>query len=179
MDFIPALPVATGSLVAHAGDADRDDEPTGPINGRIKQEVLKHWVASGEPRTIRVSGNSMLPFLWNGDAVLIEPRGAGVVPGDIVVYFMGDVLLIHRAVRITRDVNGRMLRTKGDFAVSLDPGTVRETDLIGKAVAVRRGRAHMDLRSAPLRAIGSAVAALSYVIGLTLGRLRRSPQPPR
>jgi len=176
MDFTPTNPAATGSPVAHAGDADRDDKPAGPINSHIKQEVLKHWVASGEPRSIRVSGNSMLPFLRDGDTVLVEPRGGGVVPGDIVIYFMGDVLLIHRVVGITRDLDGRLLHTKGDFAVSLDPGTVRATDLIGKAVAVRRGKTHIDLQSAPLRAIGSAVAALSYAIGLTLGRLRRFPQ---
>ena len=176
MDFMPARPAAEAPPAAHAGDADRGDKPTGPISGRIKQEVLKHWAASGEPRTIRVSGNSMLPFLRDGDTVLIEPRGGGVIPGDIVVYFMGDVLLIHRAVRITRDLNGLVLRTKGDFGVSLDPGPVSEADLIGKAVAVRRGETDTDLQSAPFRALGAVVAALSYAIGLTLGRLRRSPQ---
>ena len=172
MDFTPTKPVATASPVAHPGDADRDDKPTGPINGRIKQEVFRHWVASGEPRSISVSGNSMLPFLRDGDTVLIKPQGGDVIRGDIVVYFMGDVLLIHRVVGITRALDGRRLHTKGDFAVSLDPGTVRAVDLVGKAVAVRRGKTNIDLQSAPLRAIGSAVAALSYAIGLTLGRLR-------
>jgi signal peptidase I len=175
MDFTPAKPVATASPVAHAGHADRDDKQTGPINGHIRQEVLRHWAASGEPRSISVSGNSMLPFLRDGDTVLIKPRGADVIRGDIVVYFMGDVLLIHRVVGITRTPDGRLLHTKGDFTVGLDPGTVRTADLVGKAVAVRRGRTNIDLQSAPLRAIGSAVAALSYAIGLTLGRLRGSP----
>ena len=66
----------------------------------------------------------MLPFLWDGDTVLIKPQGGDVIRGDIVVYFMGDVLLIHRVVGITRALDGRRLHTKGDFAVSLDPGTV-------------------------------------------------------
>jgi signal peptidase I len=113
----------------------------------------------------------MWPFLRDGDTVTVKPCSRDARTGDIVVYFAGEVLLIHRVVKAKRTPAGTVLRTKGDFALSLDPAAVTEADLIGKAVAVQRGKAHIDLESATAKVCGSLVAALSYSIGLTLGRL--------
>jgi signal peptidase I len=177
MDLNSSMSDASVSHTVHAGGSDRADGTKGPISGRIRQEALRQWIASGEPRTLKVSGNSMLPLLHDGDSVLIEPGAHGVRQGDIVVYFAGDLLLIHRVVRISRDPDGPVLRTKGDFTIGLDPGRIRGADLIGKVVAVDRGNTHVDLQSGSRRVLSWAVAALSYAVGLTLGGLSRQSRP--
>jgi signal peptidase I len=158
-------------MVANAAGPAGKSLQKEPFSGRIKKAILMDWVASGETTTIKISGNSMFPFLRDGDTATVTPSKGGVTAGDIVVYFAGEVLLIHRVVKARRTREGTELRTKGDSCLSLDP-PVKESDLIGKAVAVRRGKTHIGFESAPLRALGFAVALASYTIGLTLGRLR-------
>jgi signal peptidase I len=161
-----------GGLAARAADPDRINSSRGPVPVRVKEEALRNWVASGESPAVKVSGCSMLPFLRNGDMVVVGPCRGSVTTGDIVVFFMQEVLLIHRVVRTKRTREGPVFRTKGDFALSLDPVHLREADLVGKAVAVRKGKATVDLGSAPIRAMRRPVAALSYWAGVILGRTR-------
>ena len=171
-------PVFWEPTSANAGGGGGDDKPGEPLSDGLKREIAQHWVAGGEPAEIGVSGNSMWPFLRDGDTVLVEPGGAGVVPGDIVVYFLGEALLIHRAVRTSRSPEGCLVSTKGDFALSPDPGMVGERDLVGKAVAVKRGHTRINLRAGPMKRLGSFAAAFSYAIGVTLGRLPPASKRP-
>jgi len=179
MNSIPPAADPKSGLAARAGDPVRNDQPKGLFSGPIKQAVLKDWVASGKATTIRVSGNSMWPFLRDRDTVTVKPCSRAVRLGDIAVYFAGEVLLIHRVVKVRRSREGAELRTKGDFALGCDPAVVKEADLLGRAVAVTRGKTHIDLESASLRACGSAAALFSYLTGITLGRLRGAPRTHR
>jgi hypothetical protein len=161
-----------GVLTAHAVSLRGDGIPGKPVGAPVKEAVLRKWIATAKEPILEVSGNSMLPALMDGDTVVVKPCGGRVQTGDIVVFFMQEVLLIHRVVRITPAPAGRGFRTKGDFALRFDPIELKEEDALGKAVALRRGKITLDLQSPFLRALGRALAAVSFLAGHFLGRIR-------
>ena len=105
----------------------------------------------------------MMPFLWDGDVVLVTPTaGREVAVGDVICYETppGEICL-HRVIQRERD----RVVAKGDalaFTEVVDPGHV-----LGKVVAVqRRGRVkRLDTRIA--RWSNRAIAAVSpFIPGL-------------
>jgi ribosomal protein L35AE/L33A len=79
----------------------------------------------------------MLPFIWDGDLVLVSPAdGSEILVGDVICYRTPPGrLVLHRVIR--RD--GERLVVKGDaldFTELVPPGQV-----LGKVMAIeRRGR---------------------------------------
>lgn len=84
-------------------------------------------------------GTSMLPSIWPGDLLTVEPaRHDEVVGGDIVLVLRNHRVFIHRVVG-TREENGRqMWITQGDSMPQSDPAAFA-CDLPGKVVGIRRG----------------------------------------
>lgn len=93
--------------------------------------------ALGKRQAFRVEGDSMLPGLQNGDAVLVSAKAA-VKPGDIVVAqhpFKRSVRVVKRVESID---GGRCTLVGDNPAESSDSrqfGSVKLSDVIGKAVA--------------------------------------------
>lgn len=86
-----------------------------------------------------VEGKSMYPTLISGDKILVEKK-RDIYIGDIVAFYLGKKLVVHRVVR----VKGDMLYTKGDNSLSCDsPITV--SDIQGVAIARLRGNKLMTL----------------------------------
>lgn len=65
---------------------------------------------------IEVLGNSMLPYLHDGDTVTVKPLSGrkSVFIGDVVVFGINDHLVIHRIVDIIQTHNHIFVKTKGD-----------------------------------------------------------------
>ena len=63
---------------------------------------LKYLTA--EPTRIRVSGNSMLPFLEEGDEVGVVSAGkVDFLPGDLIVFDRRGDLIVHRVIKVCED----------------------------------------------------------------------------
>ena len=127
---------------------------------RPVDELAAQVLRRGTRLRIKARGGSMMPFLWDGDVVLVTPTARReVVVGDVICYETPPGgLCLHRVIARTRD----RFVAKGDalaFTEVVDPGHV-----LGKVVAVqRRGRVkRLDTRIA--RWSNRAIAAVSTLI---------------
>ena len=84
---------------------------------------------------IKARGGSMIPFIWDGDVVLVSPAGAAEIRvGDVICYEPAPGrLLLHRVVRRS---NGQLV-AKGDALPFTE--RVPQEQVLGKAVAIERG----------------------------------------
>ncbi|MEM3580335.1 MAG: signal peptidase I [Candidatus Bathyarchaeia archaeon] len=89
---------------------------------------------------LAVASGSMLPTLNIGDLIIVQKIDpaqirADLINGDILVYWRGDELIVHRAIDVTRDENGvYWITTRGDNTNTNDPSWP-STRLIGKVIA--------------------------------------------
>lgn len=128
---------------------------------------------------LRATGRSMVPTIWPGDKLVIEPlRGGSVVPGDIVFFSRNGRFVAHRVVAADKE----KIHTQGD-ATSRADAPVAYAELVGKvSLIVRDGKAIEPSRSqsAAGRVVsslisGSAVAARIFV-GVHGMRRRSAPE---
>lgn len=83
-------------------------------------------------------GTSMLPSLWPGDRLTIEPAGhQEIVRGDIVLVLRSNRFFVHRIVE-KREDGCPFWITRGDSMPQIDPPAT-EADLLGKVVRIFRG----------------------------------------
>jgi signal peptidase len=99
--------------------------------------VLMVWASTGLlgvwPTTI-LSG-SMRPSLDVGDMVIVRDVSAGSIrAGDIVQYWSGEEMVIHRVVEVYEGSNGKLFVTKGDANSSPDPTPVQAAQVRGKVI---------------------------------------------
>ena len=135
-------------------------------------ELAGELLRGGAPVRIKARGGSMLPFIRDGDVVLVNPAGNSEIRlGDVICYETSPgTLFLHRVVRRRAE----RFVTKGDaldFTDLVFPGQV-----LGKAVAVvgRRRLRRLDTRTARWR--NRAIAFFSPILPqllLPALRLRR------
>lgn len=99
--------------------------------------VLVVWFSTGlvgvHPTTI-MSG-SMRPSIDVGDMVIVRDVNAeSVVEGDIVLYWNGDEMVVHRVVDMEHDRNNRVFVTKGDANSTPDSEPVTARQIQGKVM---------------------------------------------
>jgi signal peptidase I len=114
--------------------------------------LFEDLLSRGAAVRVRVTGQSMEPFLHGGEVLTIKPLAGGVAAGDVVFFRRNDVddPAIHRVVRILRDPEGRTLvQTQGDALNTADePVEIRS--VLGKVSVVERTNAALlDLESWP------------------------------
>jgi signal peptidase I len=132
-------------------------------------------VGGSPARVVVVAGESMLPTLSSGDAVLTLRRSSYDV-GDIVAYRVpsgepgAGTVVIHRIVRATHE--GFLLQ--GDNNEGLDPWTPGHGEIVGeRALTIPNlGLAVGFLRTA----LGAALIAafVTFLIALDAGERKRS-----
>ena len=92
---------------------------------------------------LAVASGSMEPVLYAGDLILIEgiENAADIhvgtkdveQPGDIIVFYRYDELIVHRAVEKTLNSDGTYsFKTWGDNNGWPDGGLVKESDIVGR-----------------------------------------------
>lgn len=106
----------------------------------LKCELACEVLRSSGALRLRVTGHSMLPTVWPGDTLEIEPLDSpDVSTGDIVLFSNGQRLVAHRVVAKicgSRD----SIETQGDAVPSPD-SPVAQADLMGKvSFILRNGR---------------------------------------
>jgi signal peptidase I len=103
-------------------------------------------------------GASMVPTIWPGDALVIEPATTKVAPGDIVLFSNAYRFVAHRVVENEGEAEKGQLLTRGDAMASADV-PIRPSDILGKvSFIVRNGRCIEPKRS--LRRSERALATL-------------------
>ncbi|RLE37594.1 hypothetical protein DRJ17_06245 [Candidatus Woesearchaeota archaeon] len=87
-----------------------------------------------EVRVFKLRGNSMWPFIKDGDIVIVEPTEINnIFLGQIVLAEEGGVFFCHRLFK----KKGEFFQTKADTFFGLDP-LLEERNLLGKVIAIKR-----------------------------------------
>ncbi len=136
----------------------------------LTADVVRNF---GEVR-LKVTGASMLPYVWPGDVVTVQRRDAADLrPGQIVLYGRRGKLIAHRV----KSIAGDYLITQGDSLPHCD-SPVSASEVIGQLVGIlRNGR---RISPEPLfwqRAISPILRHSDFCTRMTLRlgrRLRRS-----
>jgi len=127
---------------------------------RSGDDLAADLLRRGGPLRIKARGASMVPFLWDGDVVLVVPStGTEVGVGDVICYETSPGrLFLHRVIERRRE----RFVAKGDALTSTD--AIDRRQILGKAVAIeRRGSVkRLDTRIAWWR--NRAIAAVSTLI---------------
>ncbi len=127
------------------------------------EEVLHAWRAiagAGVPVEVRVSGGSMRPLLAPGAVLTVLP----CAPADLRI---GDVVVARSTAG--RVVAHRLVARRGDAfvlrgdALGADDPPVGPTDILGRALAFRRGALTFDLDTTAARAAGRVLAYTSVL----------------
>lgn len=124
----------------------------------LSQEILEQ----GALLRFRAPGNSMHPFIENGDILVVEPsNGAQAHIGDVIFYHRPDGRLIaHRLIRIQNQGDSVALITQGDSLRCPDP-PLRPEQVLGRVIAVERDGRFLGLDSGLNKAMSSSWARLS------------------
>jgi hypothetical protein len=133
-----------------------------------KREKLFHAAISlmgdsGKEGVIHVEGVSMLPTFPADTRILVEFSCCSPDPGDILLYWQADGLVVHRFLaRVDSRKFGKCLRTRGDGLSTLDPPLYQEK-VLGRVTAFRRAGTWWSLETGPARLWGRLVAFHDHV----------------
>jgi hypothetical protein len=130
----------------------------------IINSIVREKLDSGKAFSFAVSTRSMLPFIKEYDKVVVRKYPLEILrPGDVVVFEREKELFVHRFLRRrVQPGSGVTFLIKGDNSLVADL-PVREEELIGKVVCVRRGERTMELDNIFWLALGSIVGIVSYL----------------
>lgn len=133
--------------------------------------VIGLWRRSGRSLFMRVGTASMLPLIRPGDRVGIRMIGwERVHPGDIVAFFRGNTVVVHRLIKTERTRKGRCFWQKGDALVGW--GYFGETDFLGKVECVQRDTILLNMSQHPWRALNRLIGLLGWVWVTLYNRMR-------
>jgi len=104
---------------------------------QLAEEVLRH---SGK-LVLPASGRSMVPAIWPGDNLVVEPASSSsVAPGDIVLFSNAYRFVAHRVVEKKDDASTGRVLTRGD-AMGTEDAPIKSGEILGKvSFIVRNGR---------------------------------------
>ncbi len=107
----------------------------------------------GDSLRFRAPGNSMRPFIRDGDVLLVRP-GLEIRLGDVVLCRTGEGrLLAHRVAWVDRQSLPHSMVLQGD-ACPWPDGKFPLDNVLGRGVAVERGMHHRRLDAGLLRWLG-------------------------
>lgn len=81
----------------------------------LSSHYIRRLLAIGKPFVLRINGDSMEPYLFRGDHVMVEPASNSYKEQDLVLIDWGDQFVVHRLV------DSQKMRTKGDNLCDFDP----------------------------------------------------------
>lgn len=137
-------------------DAVRDN--LSALKYELAAEVLR---SSGRLR-LGVTGWSMLPTIWPGDTLVIEPaESEEVFTGDIVLFERDERLFVHRVIAKGDDFSEGVVFTQGD-GMSHPDAAVKKSELLGRVCFV--------LRAGRCFAPGPKLSSSERVIAALVGR---------
>lgn len=132
--------------------------------------LSKDILARGTSLRFQARGNSMRPFIKDGDILGIKPIEATEVQvGDVILFRQGGRILVHRVVK--RHVeNEVMLIVKGDSHLRPD-GPVHPDQLLGKVTSVEREGKKISLDRGVSKLAGALLWGKAPFLGCRIYRL--------
>jgi len=113
---------------------------------RVGTHAVAHELAAEVLRrsgrlVLPASGRSMVPAIWPGDSLVVEPAtSSNVAPGDIVLFSNEYRFVAHRVVEKNGDADKERLLTRGDAMATAD-APIRSGEILGKvSFIVRNGK---------------------------------------
>ncbi|NTW32563.1 MAG: signal peptidase I, partial [Bacteroidetes bacterium] len=124
-------------------------------------ELTENLLNSKQQVKLIVGGNSMFPFLRNGDEIVINKcRINELNIGDIVVFKTHDKWIAHRLHKIKSENNKTILITKGDSCNSKDL-PVTEENFAGKVILFFRKGKEKNINSNYYKKINRCIVSFS------------------
>lgn len=139
-------------------------------------ELGRALIASGRSFRLRVRGQSMFPWIRDGDEIQVAPVAVDQVRvGDIVFFRRGRLLLAHRVIRRLGGGETVQWVTRGDNHLQDDGPINLPADLIGRVEKVYRGRRTIALDRGLARVVGRLAARyrVAHWVLLWVGRVWR------
>ncbi len=149
----------------------------------LKCELAGDVLRSSGQLRLRVMGWSMLPTIFPGDTLMIEPANAERVTRGDIVLFRGDRALVAHRVSVTSGAAGSLLIiTQGDAAPRPDP-PVSGPQVLGKvSFVVRNGRCLEPAKNPGLsmRTVAALVRRSASAARVIVGvhKMGQNPQEP-
>lgn len=114
---------------------------------------------------LKVKGKSMMPFLYPGDKILIQPRPINFLKtGNLITFLDGTALCTHRLIGKVKRAGQVYLITKGDLCARLDP-PIPLGVIIGKVIAIQKGKRILSIEGPLWQAFNPILAFLSRFTG--------------
>lgn len=111
------------------------------MNSGAKNDLWIEVLKKSGTAMVTVAGGSMSPLLDVGDKVYVERgRPASYRKGDIVVFPVANSLMIHRIVSSFSILKGKFFVHKGDKANIMAFGLIKQEQILGRAVRVKKGK---------------------------------------
>ncbi len=108
-----------------------------------RSELICDALRSSRKLHLKSIGFSMLPVIWPGDELVVEPvAGRGVAKGDIVLFRSGSRLVAHRVV--ASNSKNSMVHTQGDALSQSDP-PVPGAEIVGRVSFIVRDGKSIEL----------------------------------
>ncbi len=137
----------------------------------ILEATLEIWRQTDSQHLIPIVGRSMLPFLREGDYVVVSHSQNSIKRGDIIVFKQAGTLVAHRVMRLQ---NGATFITKGDNTPHFDP-PVEASQMVGRVLTVKRNNHATALDTPVWRVVGWLIVITTltwhklYSLGNRLG----------
>ncbi len=134
-------------------------ECTAPARPDTFAAMCTELLDSGRQVRFRAPGRSMQPTIRDGEIITVAPVSpAALKRGDIALYRFRSGVQAHRVVQVRPGKGGgRSFILRGDAPGSPDE-TVPADQILGKAVALQRGPARIDLGKPRSRILQAARA---------------------
>lgn len=133
---------------------------------------LRHSAAIGP---VYFHGETMRPFLGEGDHVVVEPvEWSSIVPGDVITYRFNDKFPTRRVVEVQHETERLIIR--GDSIKGWPDFVVARADVLGRAEARIRDERRIDVRSGEWRRAARRALLMQRLVNLarrTRGPVRR------
>jgi len=95
----------------------------------IKLGLVANQLISGQPVKVRASGYSMMPFIREGDTLVMNrAKMDHLKPGDIVAFIRNRLLFIHRIIEI--GLMDEWVLTKGDH-LAISDSLIKPEEVLG------------------------------------------------
>jgi len=137
----------------------------------VRCELANGVLRSTGGLRLRVTGWSMLPTIWPGDLLVVEPTVDDFLEGDIITFSSGSRFVAHRVVAKTSGPGNARVRTQGD-AVRIPDSPVSGSDVLGKvSLIVRNGRTISPRRNLhfPERAAAALLRRSALAVRIAVG----------
>jgi signal peptidase I len=134
-------------------------------------DVVTDLLRWGHTVRVRIRGGSMHPTFRDGEAITVTPaEPVAVRRGDVILYRCGRAVIAHRVVCVVRGAGReRSFVARGDSSAAPD-GPVHASSVLGRVVAVERGRRIVRLAGWRARFVGAVLRRAMYLARWLRGR---------